>query len=215
MYLMEGLYQSPLFEGLDTLTIDCLLDGACRLRNYVPGELVALQGDVYKSLLIVDKGMLRTEMTDPEGTKVTLEEIAASRTVAPAFIFATNNCLPVSIFAAISSSVVSIPRNKLKEIMHDNNRVLENFLGIISDRSRFLSERLRLLSFGTIKSKLRNYFLELTRDNKYGPFTMPHTHQELADIFGVTRPALSRAIRQLEDSGVVRKHGGRLYELLQ
>ncbi|HOT54876.1 MAG TPA: Crp/Fnr family transcriptional regulator, partial [Bacteroidales bacterium] len=146
---MEGLYQSPLFEGLDTLTIDCLLDGACRLRNYVPGELVALQGDVYKSLLIVDKGMLRTEMTDPEGTKVTLEEIAASRTVAPAFIFATNNCLPVSIFAAISSSVVSIPRNKLKEIMHDNNRVLENFLGIISDRSRFLSERLRLLSFGT------------------------------------------------------------------
>lgn len=91
--------------------------------------------------------------------------------------------------------------------MHNDSRVLENFLSIISDRSRFLSERLRLLSFGAIKSRLRSYFLELTRDNDYGTFTVPHTHQELADMFGVTRPALSRAIRQLEDSGTIRRKG--------
>lgn len=212
---MEGYYKSPLFEGLDQQTIDCLLDHKCRLRDYAPGELVALQGDVYKSLLIVDKGLLRAEMTDSEGTRVTLEEIVSPRTVAPAFVYATNNCLPVSIFAVLPSSVLSISKNKLTTIMHNDSRVLENFLSIISDRSRFLSERLRLLSFGTIKSKLRSYFLELTRDNDYGTFTVPHTHQELADMFGVTRPALSRAIRQLEDSGTIRRKGGRRYELLQ
>jgi len=92
---MEGYYKSPLFEGLDQQTIDCLLDHKCRLRDYAPGELVALQGDVSKSLLIVDKGLLRAEMTDSEGTRVTLEEIIAPRTVAPAFVYATNNCLPL------------------------------------------------------------------------------------------------------------------------
>lgn len=212
---MEGYYKSPLFEGLDQHTIDCLLDHNCRVRKYPPGEPVALQGDVYKELFIVDKGLLRTEMTDAEGTRVTLEEIIAPRTVAPAFLFASNNCLPVSIFAVQPSSVVSIPKNKLITIMHNDNRVLENYLRIISDRSRFLSDRLRLISFGTIKSKLRSYFLELTRDNSYGTFTIPHTHQELADMFGVTRPALSRAIRQLEDSGIIRRKEGRRYELLQ
>ena len=212
---MEGLYQSLLFEGLDQHTIDCLLGYNGRVRKYSPGELVALQGDVYKELFIVDKGLLRTEMTNAEGSRVTLEEIIAPCAVAPAFIFATNNCLPVSIFAVLPSSVVSIPKNKLTTIMHNDSKVLENFLRIISDRSRFLSERLRLLSFGTIKSKLRSYFIELTRDNDGGSFTIPHTHQELADIFGVTRPALSRAIRQLEDSGIIRRKEGRRYELLQ
>ena len=72
---MEALYKSPLFEGLDQHTIDCLLDHNCRVRKYPPGEPVALQGDVYKELVIVDKGLLRTEMTDAEGTRVTLEEI--------------------------------------------------------------------------------------------------------------------------------------------
>jgi len=99
--------------------------------------------------------------------------------------------------------------------MQKEARILENFLRNISDRSRFLSERLRLLSFGTIKSKLRSYFMELTRDNDYGSFTIPHTHQELADMFGVTRPALSRAIRQLEESGTILRKGPRTYRLLQ
>ena len=48
---MEALYKSPLFEGLDQHTIDCLLDHNCRVRKYPPGEPVALQGDVYKELL--------------------------------------------------------------------------------------------------------------------------------------------------------------------
>ena len=215
MLRMEGLYTSPVFEGLDKHQIDLLLDHRFRMRQYAAGELVALQGDVYKSLLIVDKGLLRTEMTDAEGTKVTLEEIPAPRAVAPAFVFTTNNSLPVSIFAVTPSDIVSIPKSALTLMMQKEARILENFLRNISDRSRFLSERLRLLSFGTIKSKLRSYFIELTRDNDYGSFTIPHTHQELADMFGVTRPALSRAIRQLEESGTILRKGPRTYRLLQ
>ena len=211
---MDKIYNATLFEGLDKEFIDMLLGHTCRIRSYAAGELVALQGAVYISLFIVEEGLLRTEMTDPEGTKVVVEEIAASRAVAPAFLFAENNKLPVSVFAVQPSVIVDISRNHLVEMMQKNQRVLENYLKEISNRSRFLSERLRLTTFGTIKSKLKSYFLEMSNKNKDTLFTIPHTHQELADMFGVTRPALTRAIRQLEESGTISRTGSRTYRLL-
>ncbi|NLA15334.1 MAG: Crp/Fnr family transcriptional regulator [Bacteroidales bacterium] len=212
---MKKLYSAALFEGLDNEFIDLLLDNKYRIRSYAVGEVVALQGDVYKSLLIVEEGLLKAEMIDMEGTKMVVEEIAAFRAVAPAFLFAKNNNLPVSIFAIKPSVIVSISKMHLVEMMQKNQRVLENYLREISDRSRFLSERLRLMTFGTIKSKLMNYFISLTKDHNCEPFTIPHTHQELADMFGVTRPALTRAIKQLEESSLISRTGTRTYRLHQ
>ncbi|MEJ1730100.1 helix-turn-helix domain-containing protein, partial [Escherichia coli] len=99
--------------------------------------------------------------------------------------------------------------------MREEGRILENTLRSISDRNHFLSERYRMLRFGTIKSKLKAYFLEQMQGKGNGTCTIPHTQQELADMFGVTRPALSRAIRQLEDSGIIIRKGMRRYEMLQ
>ncbi len=212
---MKGIYNASLFKGLDHTFIDLLLDRAYRLHTYPTGALVAVQGDAYKSLLIVIEGMLRAEMTNPDGAKVIVEEIKAPRSVAPAFLYANNNNLPVSIFAIEPSVILSIPRKNLSEMMQQNQKVLENYLREISDRSRFLSERLRLITFGTIKSKLRSYFMDMTHGMDKEPFSIPHTHQELADMFGVTRPALTRAIGQLEEEGILRKTGTRTYQLLQ
>jgi len=78
----------------------------------------------------------------------------------------------------------------------------------MADRSRFLSEKLRMQRFGTIKSKLARYLLEISQRLANGPtplieFVLPHTQQQLADIFGVTRPALARTIKQLENENLI------------
>lgn len=215
MYLMKGIYKVALFEGLDETFIDLLLDRSYRIQKYEAGVLLAVQGDAYKSLLIVSEGMLRAEMTNPDGAKIIVEDIKAPRAVAPAFLYAKNNTLPVSIFTVQPSVIVSIPRKNLSEMMQQNEKVLENYLRDISDRSRFLSNRLRLITFGTIKNKLINYFMELDSNSRQKSLNIPHTHQELADMFGVTRPALTRAIRQLEKDGIIRKNGIRTYTLLK
>ncbi|MFA5302849.1 MAG: Crp/Fnr family transcriptional regulator [Bacteroidales bacterium] len=209
---MEEFYQCPLFRGVDKQTLGSMLDGKCRVRDLSRGETVAIQDQTYKSLIIVEKGTLRAEMTNPEGVKAIIEDIFAPRAVAPSFLFASKNRLPVTLTALTGSSVVYIPKNVLLWLMKKDARILENILNSISDRCLFLSERVRLLQFGTIKSKLRSYFMEQKHNNGSGTFTIPHTQQELADTFGVTRPALARAIKQMEQAGTIVREGIRTYK---
>ncbi len=197
-----NLQHCPLFQGLSSSEVETLLEGRTTTTRYRAGEMVALQGSRYDALLIVAEGKVRGEMTDELGRTTIIEEIPAPRVVAPAFLYATQNLLPVTIIADVPTIVCAIGRSHFTRMMQQEDRVLTNFLRSMSDRSRFLSDKLRMQRFGTIRSKLARYLLEQSAGQS--TFTIPHTQQQLADRFGVTRPALSRGIAQLEEEGVIR-----------
>lgn len=205
---MSKLHLCPLFRGMSPVEIDDLLSDRFEVKTFRPGELVALQGSISDQLLIVSEGLVRGEMTDALGRSTLIEEIPAPRAVAPAFLYATENRLPVAVVAAVSTEIVCIRRTHFTSMMQQDARLLTNYLQSMADRSRFLSEKLRMQRFGTIKSKLARYFLELSQrmGNGQQPVTtieMQHTQQQLADMFGVTRPALARTLKQLETAGLV------------
>jgi CRP/FNR family transcriptional regulator, dissimilatory nitrate respiration regulator len=211
---MSRLLQCPLFHGIPTNEVEMLLDNKHAITKYPKGALVALQSVRYDSLLIVSEGKVRGEMMDVLGRTTLIEEISAPRAVAPAFLFASENKLPVAILADEESEIVSIHRSHFTEMMQKDARLLTNFLKSISDRSRFLSDKLRMQRFGTIRSKLVQYLLEISkRELGATRFIIPHTQQQLADRFGVTRPALARGIANLEEEGLIRSKG-KQFELL-
>lgn len=211
---MKNLHQCPLFHGITPSEVDALLSARCSESRFNTGELVALQASRYEALLFVAEGRLRGEMTDSLGRSTTIEDIPAPRVVAPAFLYASENFLPVTLVAMEPTVIVSIRKQHFTEMMQQEAKLLTNFLRSMSDRSRFLSERLHQQRFGTIRSKLAEYLLEITKQhNDAREFVIPHTQQQLADRFGVTRPALARGISQLEDEGIIRSERNR-FELL-
>jgi CRP-like cAMP-binding protein len=120
--------------------------------------------------------------------------------------------------AAVSTEIVCIRRSHFTAMMQQDARLLTNYLQSMADRSRFLSEKLRMQRFGTIKSKLARYLLELSQRLANGQqpltaFELPHTQQQLADMFGVTRPALARALKQLETAGLIQSKGKHVSQL--
>lgn len=205
---MSKILQCPLFHGIPTFEIEIILNGKHNVSKFQKGELISLQFVRYDSLLIVAEGKVKGEMMDVLGRTTIIEEISAPRVVAPAFLFATENRLPVSIIADEDTEIVSIHRTHFTEMMQQDSRLLTNFLKSISDRSRFLSDKLRMQRFGTIRSKLVQYLLEISR-REYGAtqFSILHTQQQLADKFGVSRPALARGIAALEEEGLIRSKG--------
>ena len=200
---MNKIYNSPIFSGLTRLEIDTLLNGKHNVTNYKAGELIAIQGSLYRSLLIVDSGIVRGEMSSLAGNSIVIEEIEAPRIIAPAIIFASDNRFPVTVIAVTDVVIVSIKESDFTGIMQSDYRILHNFVRSISDRNKFLSDKVRTMSFGTIKSKIANYLLSQIKQKQSTEFDIPHTQQELADMFGVTRPALSRAISQIAETGVL------------
>ena len=79
---------------------------------------------------------------------------------------------------------------------------LRNFLSVNANRTTFLTGRLQFLSFKTIRGKLIHYILELAFPDKK-KVLLGESQQELAEYFGVTRPALAKVLYELADEGMI------------
>ena len=204
----------PLFRGIPPPELRQLLEKAnCRSRAYKKDEGVALAGQTPRFLHIVIRGSVRGEMLDFTGRVIKIEDIPPPRPLAAAFLFGEQDRYPVNIIANESTLLISIPRDRLTAMMQDNRIFLTNFLNAISSRSQFLSGKIRYLSFGTIKGKLAQYLLEQEKKQGGEGLTMLHSQASLSELFGVTRPSVGRAMSELNQEGIIRSEGKKVYLL--
>ncbi len=193
-----------LFHGLDESSLEVLFKNKLyRIKHYEKGGYIAHSHDECNQLMIVMKGMVRGEMTDFSGKTIIIEEIKAPRPLAAGFIFGSNNRYPVDIIANEPSIILVIPKETLISMMQQNSLVLKNYLDTISSRTQFLSNRIRFLSFRTIREKIAQYILTLSGQGK-NTIMMTQSQTNLADFFGVTRPSLARAFHEMEEEGIIK-----------
>lgn len=198
---------SPLFRGLDPVTIQPILtEAGARTRKYGEGTLIFSSGDQVNSFCIVTGGYVKGEMIDFTGRVIKIEDIKAPGAIAPAFMFGHRNRYPVNVIAMQNTSLVVIEKAGFLRMLKDNGIILINFLDMISNRSQFLSDKIRFLNFKTIKSKLAQYILELAGGNKT-EIRLDRTQSDLADYFGVARPSVARALGELEELGIIETRG--------
>jgi CRP-like cAMP-binding protein len=154
-------------------------------------------------MLIVVQGTVRGEMSDFSGKRLKIEDIPAPRPLAAAFIFGKDNRFPVDIIANEPSSIMIIPRDVLIFLLQQSQIVLKNYLNAISSRTQFLSNKIRFLSFKTIREKIANYILSNGRPDN-NRFQLNQSQTELAGFFGVARPSLARTLAEMEDEGILK-----------
>jgi CRP-like cAMP-binding protein len=201
--IFPELSKTNIFNGLREDAIAGLLNGKpYRMKEYAKEEYVAFSGDVCQHLLIVVNGSVRGEMSDFSGKKLTIEHIPAPRPLAVAFIFGKENRYPVDIIANEPATVVIIPRDVLIFLLQHSKVILQNYLNAISSRTQFLSNKIRFLSFKTIKEKIANFVLSQGGTNQ-DKILLNQSQTELAGFFGVTRPSLARAFSEMAEEGIL------------
>ncbi len=197
------LSKSPLFKETPNEYLEQILRPFQSFTSYEKGDIVALQGDRCSALMMITNGSVRCDMTDPAGKMVTIAILKAPDILAPAFIYATNNFFPINITALTPLTILAIGKESFSRLLQENVKMLDNYLRMISDHTQFLSDKIRFLKFGTIKSKLALFFLEKMRNTGSGQFIITESQQALADLFGVTRPALARTISEMVDENLI------------
>lgn len=191
------IYEAPLFRGCDRRVVDEVLAiSPSRMSIYKKGDFIAMQHSVCRSLYILCKGSVCLQMSSEEGREFTLDTLAAPDVLASAFIFGTENILPVSIIANTDCHFLVISKECVSLLVERDKKVLHNFLTILSDHSLFLSRKLEQFALQTLSSRLIGYL----RNNH-----AVQNLQETAFILGVTRPSLSRTVSQLVRQGIIRK----------
>lgn len=205
--LLPQIRGMDLFSGMSDGEIESFLSGAgAYLQSFREDALILRQGDSYSRCAIVTDGTCISEMNDYSGRAVSLGRFQAPFPVAPGFLFLDEGRLPVSLRARTAVRILLIPREPLFKYLHSNPVFLSNFLGLLSKRIEYLTERVSFHSCRTIREKLLLY-LETLRTENSNSVTLPVSIEELARYFGVARPSLSQVISDLQKEGMIGKTG--------
>jgi CRP/FNR family transcriptional regulator, dissimilatory nitrate respiration regulator len=173
-----------------------------QIKSYKKDEVLAIQGDEVNRLMILLQGSARGEMTDFAGHVIKIEDVAAPRPLAGAFLFGHDNRFPVDVLANEPVKVLVIYRDEFLKLLRMNETIQMNYLNLVGSKAQFLSKKIKFLSFKTIKGKIAHYLFGLPQ-NEEGIICIPASQQELADLFGVARPSVARALGELENEKLI------------
>lgn len=202
--MVEALQSCILFQKVHPTVIEELLSKVFhKTKKYEEGDIIFYQDEPVESLAIVVEGSVKGEMVEFSGKTIFIEELLPGRALAPAFIFGKDNNYPVNVVALQETSLLFFPKDSLLTLFQLNQKVLANYLNIVSNRAQFLAYKIRFLSFHTIKGKFAYYILELAKGSSDNNVVLPLSQSKLSELFGVTRPSLGRAIREMHNDKII------------
>lgn len=203
--MIQELSNISVFKGLNADQIEeLLLKIQYQVRTYKADEVLAYAGDecIYLHLLI--EGAVRGEINRFDGKSITVSEIQAPESFAEAYLFAKKNKFRITIRAISDVRIMLIHRDYFNILLSINQKVMENYLGIISNRFVIVTEKLNFMMIKNAKGKIAYHILNLETEHPGEKvLRFKRTHEQLATIMGITRPAFTRNLLMLKKDGII------------
>ncbi len=198
------LTQCPIFRGITEKEVEEMLKKIhFQIKSYPKDEIVVVAGEPVLNLHIIISGSVRGEMIDYSGKTIKIEDVEAPKPLATAFLFGQENKFPVTVTANNEAKILTMPVSEFLKMLQLNTPILKNYLNSISSRAQFLSQKLQFLSFKTIKGKVAHFLLQQAGE-RFHSVELKNTQQQLADLFGVTRPSLARVFGEMQKEGLIK-----------
>ena len=202
--MFQNLVNSPLFKGLSSEEVDGLfLPLKYQVKHFRSGEMLAQAGEEVDKAMLLLEGRLQGEMVDFAGNSLKIEEMDPPQMVAAAFLFGPASTFPVFLSAKSDGKILILPKKEFTTMLCLEPRVMVNYLNIVSGKAQFLTGKITFLSLKTIREKVAYYLMQRMRNGENGVVSMDVTQTSLADLFGVTRPSLTRTILDMEKQGIL------------
>lgn len=198
------LAQTPLFRGIPVEELERIFaDLNISKSRFRKGEMLAMQDEPVNRLIILTRGSVKAEMTDPSGKLIKVEDIEAPNPLAILFLFGNHNRFPVQATAREMVEAVIIPKQCVLQLLAANELILKNYLDISADFAARLSRKLHFMSFRTIRQKIAMYLIEQSRKQASDTVELIKTKASLAEYFGVSRPSLERELTNMQQDGLL------------
>lgn len=200
-FLTEKCY---IFQDKTPGELEGLLEGSrLLLKSFQPGEKIVSQGDKAGYLGVVLSGRVAVKKSFSTGKTVTLATFEEGQAFGESVLFSVDPSYPADIIALEKTEVFRLPREDLLALFQKDGDILLRYMETISNRVVMLSEKIELLSLGTIRQKIAHYLLRETRKERKKSFYWKFSRQELADYFNIPRPSLSRELAGLQEEGLI------------
>lgn len=176
--------------------------------DYHANQVIAIESEPLNRIGLILDGTVEIYKMFPSGKKIVINHLSTGDVFGEVMIFSAQNIFPSTIISESKSKVMFINKANILKICYQNEKFLQNFLQLLSEKILSLDNRLQFLSRDTIRQKICLYLLECYHKQKTNCLFIPISREKMAELFGVTRPSLSRELSKMKEEGLleIRRH---------
>ena len=186
-----------------------------RRREAKAGALLFQQDQPAGSCLYVESGEIALRRVSRSGAEIEIARVGPGEWCGEVILFAGDS-YPAQAVATRDSTIVEFRRADV--LGRADREMSEFFLGLLARKCIKLNSRIEQLTILDSGQRLAGYLVDLcpgraagcSGDKRGCSFPLPKKKREIAAELGMTPETLSRALRQLEDSGCIRIGGPRI-----
>lgn len=206
-----ALADSPLFSGITMEDARaCLECSGAQNRLHPRGGQIFGEDDPPVRLYVLLEGSVTVLRHSAGGRRAVIARIDRPGEIfGEVYVFLGRPGYGCSVEAESAARVLGIPCRFFYGTCEKNcsvhSRLIRNMLGIFARKAFFLSQRVALLSAGSLRRKLACLLLECRQAD--GSLHPDMNREQMAEYLGVTRPSLSRELAAMRAEGLLRIEG--------
>ncbi|MHC1720854.1 MAG: Crp/Fnr family transcriptional regulator [Clostridiaceae bacterium] len=200
----ESLKKCIIFQNIEENKLQTILkEISAKAEKYSKNQTIALEGDACNSIGIVLEGTVEIQKIFLSGKTLTISKLSQGDIFGEVIVFSKFKVYPSTIAASSKATVMFISRNEISRICTMDTDVLTNFMELLSGKILMLNNKIKNLSFDTLREKICSYLMDEYQKQKSKNIFLPLSRKELAEYLGVQRPSLSREFINMKDEGLI------------
>lgn len=203
-HTLEALCHCILFQHLTSKEIKSLLvDIPHRIKICKKNEIVFSPHHHLDDLGIILEGSVDVQKIFASGKALTVSQRNRYELVADAALFANVSCYPSTVTACENSRIFFISKSNLLKLFALNQTIETKFLECVSNRILALNNTIEILSLGSVPAKIAYFLIQEQKKQASNTIRLMFTKKALAERINVSRPALSKELRNMQDQGLL------------
>ena len=201
---IKSLSKCVLFRNLEETQIENIINSLVySTKSYEKDEVIAIENDDCHSLGIILSGNIEIHKPFPSGKVVTINHFSAGNVFGEALVFSERHVYPATIVSSDNSEIMYIKREDIVNMMAHNPTIINNFMGVLSNRILMLNNRLTNLSYDSLRKKIANILLLEYNRQKSSNIILPYSRKKMAELLNIPRPSLSRELVNMKEEEII------------
>lgn len=198
------LEHTDLFKELSIQNIESLLSkDSYYIKNYKKNSVIYLQNEKCTTFDIVIKGIVSIQGIDDKGNYLSISDFNIGNVLGGNLLFSHKNFYPMMVLSKTEVTILHLKKDLILQLCQSNTIFLTNFLESLSDKTLILTDKIKTLSFKSIRQCIIDFLVYESYVQKSNTIKLELTKKELAEKFGVQRPSLSRELNKMKKDGLI------------
>lgn len=197
------LKNTNLFKSFTTEALEKLFLENFKSKSYTKNAVIYFQTEKCNCLDLILSGVVTVQEMDSKGNVLTLSDFTAGDILGANLLFSKNNYYPMNILAKTDTTLISIEKDFVLYLCHQNKDFLYAFLQLVSDKTLILTNKIKAISLKNIRQRIIDFLIYESISQNSLTIKLNISKKDLSEKFGIQRPSLSRELSKMAKDGLI------------